>query len=164
MESAVCVTNDDNQNLTSSQKDLLQRKFRLGHIGFQHVQWSIQTGRLKVQGNFKAVAYCKCTKCAACEFGKSHRRPNKLNTIKKNPMKDKNLKKDHLLPGQMVSADHYILRAIGRLYHKKGQSDPSDMFSGGCVFIYHASGYVSIKHQMAINDTETVKAKHTFER
>ena len=38
------------------------------------------------------------------------------------------------------------------------------MFSGGCVFIDHASGYVSIKHQVAINATETVKAKLTFER
>ena len=40
----------------------------------------------------------------------------------------------------------------------------SDMFSGGCVFIDHASGYVSIKHQVAINATEIIKAKLTFER
>ena len=38
------------------------------------------------------------------------------------------------------------------------------MFSGGCVFIYHASGYVRIKHQLAIKATETVKAKLTFEK
>ena len=56
------------------------------------------------------------------------------------------------------------LWAPGRLYHTKGKSDPSDMFSGGCVFIDHASGYVIIKHQVAINATETVKAKLTFER
>ena len=59
-------------------------------------------------------------------------------------MKEKELKKDHLLPGKMGSVDHYILRSPGRLYHTKGKSDPSDMFSGGCVFIEHASGYVSI--------------------
>ena len=29
---------------------------------------------------------------------------------------------------------------------------------------YHASDYISIKHQVAINSTETVKAKLTFER
>ena len=63
-----------------------------------------------------------------------------------------------------MSAYHYILRAPGRLYHTKGKSDQSDMFSVGCVFIGHASGYVSIKHQVAINATETVKAKLTFER
>ena len=38
------------------------------------------------------------------------------------------------------------------------------MFSGVCVFIDHASGYVIIKHQVAINSTETVKEKLTFER
>ena len=38
------------------------------------------------------------------------------------------------------------------------------MFSGGCVFNDHASGYMSIKHQVAINATETVKVKLTFER
>ena len=38
------------------------------------------------------------------------------------------------------------------------------MFSEGCVFIDHASGYVIIKHQVAINSAETVKAKLTFER
>ena len=79
-------------------------------------------------------------------------------------MKEQEIKMDHLLPVQMVSADHYISRATGRLYHTKGKSDQSDMFSGGWIFIDHASGYVSIKHQVAINATETVKAKLTFER
>ena len=60
--------------------------------------------------------------------------------------------------------DHYILRALGRLYHTKGKSDQSDMFSGGFFFIDHTSGYVIIKHQVAINATETVKEKLTFER
>ena len=74
-------------------------------------------------------------------------------------MKEQDIKKDHILPGQMVSADHYISRAPGRLYHTKGKSDQYDMFSGGCVFIEHVSGYVSIKHKVAIKATETVKEK-----
>ena len=68
-----------------------------------------------MQGNSKAVANCKRTKCAACEFGKGSSQPNTINTIKKNPTKDQELKKDHLLPGQMVSADNYISRAPGRI-------------------------------------------------
>ena len=79
-------------------------------------------------------------------------------------MKEQDLKKDHLLPGQMVSADHYILLDPGRLYHTKSKSNKYEMFSGGCVFIDYVSGYVSIKHQVAINATETVKAKLKFER
>ena len=54
------------------------------------------------------------------------------------------------MPGQMVSADHYISRDPGKIYHTKFESDHSEMFSGGCVIIYHTSGYVSIKHQVAI--------------
>ena len=116
LKNDVCVTNESNQKLTPSEKELPRWHFRLGHIGFQHVQWLIRTRRLTVQGNSKAVANCERPKCAACEFWKGHCRPNKVNTIKKNPMKDQELKKDHLLPGQMVSADHYISRAPGRLY------------------------------------------------
>ena len=79
-------------------------------------------------------------------------------------MKEQELKKDHLLPGHMVSADHYISRAPGMLYHTKRKSYPSYMFSGGFVFIDHANGYLSINHQVAINATETVKEKLTFDR
>ena len=61
------------------------------------------------------------------------------------------------MPGNMVSVDNYISRDPGRLYHTQIKPDPYDMFSGGCVFIYHDSDYVSIKHQVAINATETVK-------
>ena len=68
LTNSVCVTNEANQNLTPSQKELFRWHFRLGHIGFQHVQWLIRTGRLKVHGNSKAVANCESPKCAACEF------------------------------------------------------------------------------------------------
>ena len=63
-----------------------------------------------------------------------------------------------------MSAYHYISRPPGRLYHTKGKSDTSDMFSEGCIFIDHVSGYVRIKHQVGINANETVKAKLTFDR
>ena len=57
----------------------------------------------------------------------------------------------------MVYADHYISRAPGRLYHTKGKSDQSEMFSVKYVFIDHVSGYVSIKNQVSINATENIK-------
>ena len=81
-----------------------------------------------MQGNSKALAKCEGPKYAACEFVKGHCRLNKINTIKNNPMKEQDLKMDHLLTVHMVSAYHYILRAPGRLYHTKGKSYQSDMF------------------------------------
>ena len=117
-----------------------------------------------MQGNSKAVANFERHKCAACEFGTSHLQSNKVNTIKNNHMKQEELRKYHLMPGHIVSAYHYILRAPCIFYHKNGKSDPYDMFSGGCVFIYHVIRYVRTKHQVDINATKTVKAKLTFER
>ena len=123
MAISVCVTNEANQNLTPSYKELLQWNFRLVHSGFQRVQWLIRTGRLKLQENYKTLANCERFKCDACEFGKGRRRSNKVNIINNNPMKEQELKKDHLLPIHMVSTDHYISRAPGGLYHKKRESD-----------------------------------------
>ena len=123
MVSAVSVTNKANPNPTTSHKELLQWNFILGNIGFQHVQWLIRKWILKVKGNSKAVTNCESPKCAACEFGKGHRRSNKVKTTKNNPMKEKYIKKDLLLPGQMVYVDHYIFQDPGRLYHTKGKSD-----------------------------------------
>ena len=93
-----------------------------------------------MQGNSKEVTNCESLKCDACELGKGHRRPNKVNTTKNNTTKDQEINSDHIMPGQMVSADHYISRAPGMIYHTKGKSDPYDMLSRGCVFIDHASG------------------------
>ena len=117
-----------------------------------------------MQGNSKAVANCENLKFSAFEFGKGHLQSNNVNTTKNNPMKEQDLNKDNIMPGKMVSKDHYILRAPGRLYHTKMKSDPYNMLSGGCVFIDHDSGYVSIKNQVDINATETFKEKITFER
>ena len=99
-----------------------------------HVQWFISTGRLKVQGNSKAVANFERPNCSVCEFGKGYCQSNKVNTINNNTMKEQYIKKDNILTGHMVSADHYILRAPGRIYHTKGKSDPYDMFSGGFFY------------------------------
>ena len=66
---------------------------------------------------------------------------------------EQELNKDNLLPGQMVSADHYVSRDPSGIYHTKGKSDQSDILSEGCVFIDHARGYLRIKHQVAINAT-----------
>ena len=73
------------------------------------------------------MANCESPKCVTCELVKGHRPPNKVNKTKKNTMKDQDLKKDHILHGQMVSADHYISWAPGRLYHTKGKSYTLDM-------------------------------------
>ena len=84
------------------------------------MKWLICTGCLKVQGNSKAVEKCERPKCSAFKFGKGNHLPNRVNKIKINPMKEQDLKRYFLMPGNMVSTYHYISWAICRLYHTKG--------------------------------------------
>ena len=84
-----------------------------------------------MQVKTKAVTNHESTKCDTCEFGKGNFQTNKVKKIKKNPMKDKELNKDHIMPGHMVYVDHYISRDTVRIYQTRGKSDPSEMFSGG---------------------------------
>ena len=85
--------------ITPLQKELLWWYFIMGHILFQYVQWLICTGSIKVQLNIKAVTNYELPKCSYCEFWNGCHWTNQIKMIKKNPMKDQNLKKDHLLNG-----------------------------------------------------------------
>ena len=68
------------------------------------------------------------------------------------------------MPGQMMYTYHYILWYPGRVYHTKGKSDISEIFSKRCVFIDHVSCYMKIKYQVTINDIKLFKERLTLER
>jgi hypothetical protein len=38
------------------------------------------------------------------------------------------------------------------------------MYTGGCIFVDHASGLTFVEHQMSLNSHETLKVKESFER
>ena len=46
LKNAICVTDSCNKNLTGPEKELLRLHFRLGHIGFRHIQWMVRNGRI----------------------------------------------------------------------------------------------------------------------
>ena len=76
-----------------------------------------------MQVNSKTVANCEIPNCATYESGWRHRLYNTVTETCNNPTKNQYLNKDHLLRGQMVSADNYISQDLGRLYHTKEKSD-----------------------------------------
>ena len=88
-----------------------------------------------MQVNSKTVANFERPKCSAYDSGKVHCQTDKVKTTNNNPMKDQDIMRDNLLPGQMVSTDHSISWGPGRLYHTKVKSDPSEMFSGGYALL-----------------------------
>ena len=74
------------------------------------------------------------------------------------------LKQGDLIPGQRISVDHYQSAVPGRLYSSRGSTTASNKFHGGAIFVNHASGRVSLVHQVSLSGTDTVKAKLHFER
>lgn len=157
------VTDDANRNLTGAQKELLKWHYRLGHVGFQWLQWLIRSGRITVS-NKNSLSKCPPPKCAACEYGKAMRRATEATTVMPKPDKEMELKQGDLIPGQRISVDHYQSAVPGRLYSSRGSTTASNKFHGGAIFVDHASGHVSLVHQVSLSGTDTVKAKLHFER
>jgi hypothetical protein len=163
----LCVTDAGNQNLTEAQKELLRWHFRLGHLHFASIQLLLRSGALATSDGQKALhraaANCNLPRCASCQFGKAKRRPTDSSTSKPDASHDGALKKENLLPGQRVSVDHFVCNTKGRLYDSKGKTSPELMYSGGCLFVDHATGFVHVEHQVALTSHETLLSKHKFE-
>jgi hypothetical protein len=112
------------------------------------------------------TACCRIThlpKCAACQYGKQSCRPTpgKRTTI----IRDREgvLRDGDLLPGQTVSADHFICSTKGRLFKSRGRESEQEMYEGGCLFVDHATGYINVQFQNSLNSHQTLTAKQQFE-
>ena len=60
--------------------------------------------------------------------------------------------------------DHFKVTNNGRLYTSRGKTHPNMMYSGGCIFVYHAMGFVHIEHMIKFTAMETIQAKRRFEK
>ena len=88
-----------------------------------------------------------------------------LGSTTKTPNADHNdvLKKDDLMLGDTVSTDQYECRIKGRLPYTRGKEDPKKMFSGGTLFVDHATGYIKTYNQVSLGGSDTVRSKELFE-
>ena len=59
--------------------------------------------------------------------------------------------------------DHFKVTNHGRLYTSRGKTHPNMMYSGGCIFVDHAMGFVHIEHMINFTATQTIQAKSRFE-
>lgn len=167
-EMNACLTAQANQNLSRAQKELLRHHYRCGHLGMQRIQAVLRTGNTAPSKSYKALymaaGKCPIPKCAACEFAKAKRKPLPGQRIKADdPETTGNVKKGKLLPGQCVAVDHFICSQKGRLFTSAGKTDPSKMYSGGCIFTDMATGYIHIEHVLGTTANETLQAKVRFE-
>jgi len=117
------VSDETNQNLSSSQKELLHWHWRLGHANFQWIQRRLakrtesETGGLILPSKSPKSSSCKVPLCAACQFAKQARRGAGTSIESQSPDKSMRLCQNQLLPGVKVSIDQYISTVPGRLAH-----------------------------------------------
>ena len=119
---------------------------------------------MKVKVNDKPVEKFESTKYDDCEFGKGNHCLNKINIINKNPTTEQSLIRIILcLYIQFTHINKYsgiqvtaTTQRASQIHMRCSQVD--------VYFKNDAIGYMSIKHQVDINPTKTVKYKPIFER
>lgn len=157
-----CVTAETNQNLTQSQKFLLQTHWKHAHRNMQSIQQLLRSGALGSTPLHKAAGSCSIPLCASCSFGKGRRRTTHDGKYLKN--EEKTLSKDVLYPGQMVSMDHFSVSQKGRLYNSNGETTTGDRYTGGIIFVDHATSYVHVELVLNFTAAEALRAKLSFEK
>ncbi len=156
------VTDESNQNLTRLQKTLLQWHFRLGHMGFQWLQWIGRQGILGHIGEQIGKTSVCPPKCASCQYGKQERNPKPGATQKRDQRGI--LKKDKLEPGDLIFSDQYESRVQGRVFNARGSAVHSQKIVGGTLFCDAASGRISVHNQVSLAASDTIASKLKFER
>ena len=155
-----CVTDERNQNLTNLQKTLLQWHWKLGHLGFQNVQWIGRMGWLGSLGEKMGATSVDAPVCGSCQYGKQERTPKEGSTIHKDKERDGITKADKLEPGDLIFSDQYESRVPGKVFGKQGAAISSNSYCGGTLFVDAATGRIFNRHQVSLNAHETVEAKH----
>jgi len=125
------ILEDENNNLTPSQKLLLRWHYRFGHKNIPFVQRLFRMLPNVFTGNkFTSASRCDIPLCEICQYSKSHRRKLKgiVSAIYK--PSDGSLKQNHLRAGESVSVDHFESRLLGRTYNSFGRAISDNMSEG----------------------------------
>jgi hypothetical protein len=73
------------------------------------------------------------------------------------------LKQRHLTPGQCISIDHYVSPVRGRRLSGFGASTVSNGYTGGSIYVDHASGRIFHFPQSSLSAEETILGKQLLE-
>jgi hypothetical protein len=156
------LTDPKNDNLTAEEKELLAIHWRLGHPGFQLLQTLITQNRLSTR--LSGTGTCRPPICSACLLAKMTRRGANVSTEVKDKSKEMSIKRDDLQPGDCASIDQYESRVRGRLSTSRGNEQAHTQYCGGTIFADHASGFLSVQHQVTLGGSDTVRSKRSFEQ
>lgn len=139
--------------LSPEQQEMLRWHHRLLHLPFQQIRDLAQKGFLP-----KFLSKVKLfPPCAACIFGKSHKRPWRTSKKKGSIRKD-----NENFPGACVSVDHLHSHQPGLIPQQTGKLT-KDRITGAVVFTDHHTGYTFVHLVTELTGAQTVEAKVAFE-
>jgi hypothetical protein len=113
---AACVSDETNQNLSNLQKLLLKWHWKLGHLGFQHLQWIGRQGWLGKVGERFGQTAVHPPKCGSCQFGKQERNPKAGSCREVDKQREGILSANKLSPGDLIFSDQYQSSTPGRVF------------------------------------------------
>lgn len=172
------VLGTHNTNLTAAQKALLFDHHRLGHVNMAHLQRlytpfaidetttlkSSQQGEPCLRALPRKISTCPPPLCTACQIAKSRRQPSGAKTTTDNAPRRQIINTNQLVPGQLISVDHYESSVRGRLPNTRGRESEHRQYVGGMIFYDHASGRISVHHQPTLGGTDTIRSKFKYEQ
>ena len=163
------VLHKPNWNLSTPQQELLLWHHRIGHVNMKHIQTLLANPKNSEQcqiikpSNNKS-SNCTLPLCIACQFAKQKRR-NPPSALKQARSENEGaLSRNVVIPGQRVSVDLYQSSTKGRLAHTFGKEKSDLQFTGGAIFVDHATRLVHHTHQFSTTAAETIGSKHKFEQ
>ncbi|KAI2509955.1 hypothetical protein MHU86_4520 [Fragilaria crotonensis] len=165
--SIVNTVHERNLNLNEAER-IASLALSLGHVGFKKVQFILRSGVVSKTEESRRLqtAACRLTsfpKCAACQYGKQHRRPIPGTT-----------------PSSVVKIERTLLK---RTIFSRATHFRSTILFAALVDVYlrwknetrrHVYRWLHLRrprlrlhfveHQVSLNSHETLKAKESFER
>ena len=160
-----CVTQENNQNLSPSQKAALRWHYRLGHVSMSVVSWLARRDLLgRLSSRIAALGDSNCPSCASCNYAKQVRRPTGATVTRPRPESVGGIKHSKLEPGDEIAVDQFEVTKRGRLFKSGGREKDVDKFCGGTIFVDIATGLTKVYFQVSLGAEDTIRAKLEFER
>jgi len=169
-----CVGSECNQNITAPQKELLLWHWKLG-ISMYRIQELMREQTMEEPNGTKSIlppiicprhpsaTSCPVPACTSCILARAKKRATGTKKQKAVKEKDGILSRDQYKPGDLVSADQFVVNTPGRLPTGYGREASSSRFHGGTIYNDAATGIIWVENQVSLGANETVMGKARFE-
>jgi hypothetical protein len=164
----MAVADKANQNLTATQKELLQWCWKLGHCSFQWIkvlaakpQDRNKQSLLQAKNN---ISLNLSPLCAACQLAKQKRRGPETSIEFKIEDWDILPRQNQTELGDYVSIHQYVSPISGRFLHTKDKETKDEKWNRGTIFVDHTTGYGHREHQVSMRAGETIASESKSEK